>query len=732
MKKKQDDFEYIKAQFDSEPVVTPSTLSEQAMQEKISRGEREQHVIAMPKSRRKTARSVIAVAACFVILLASGTGIYSARKTAQPLPLTSMTGVSYFTSYRQLESTVKAIEKRNKIVDRGVFNIFYGGFSKGSAMEVNDMAAPEMLAESVTGAGAADTQSADYAATNRQVAAVDEADIIKTDGNYIYYIPYGAGVKIYAADGTNTTLVSEIDIDDVLVNEMYLSGDQLVLLGTQYPQYEYIDDDGWDGEVVLYEDVAPPEETTAEVATEETEADSTEIAETTAVDTSVAMTLAVETEPTVSVPTETATESTAPAAVEAPQLPPLEEEEGDRTVALLYDLTDRRAPQLSDVYVQSGGYLSSRMLDGYLYIVSYFYSYDRRIPVCGNAEGCERIPIEDIVAIDGCDETDYAVIGALDTVSGEQAVTKAILGIGNDIYCNGENLYLFGDIYRYDGSFYDYSVDVQTQLMKYTLDGVQVALTASARVEGTTDNQFSLDEKDGNLRIATTSTNSDYQDTNNLFVLDSGLHELGRVTGFANNEHIEAVRYVGDTAYVVTFQQTDPLFLIDLSEPKNPTITGEVKLDGFSTFLTPVDDNTLLGIGYCTADNGFGGVYTNGLKLVLFDVSDQRAPKVLDEAVLPEAYSAAQETHKALVHSAAGDYYAIPMTVTDYVWDEYGNMTDASYDYDDGILQFRINGGHFTLRNLQTAMETERCTFIGDYLYAVSTDGDTVVAFSAD
>jgi uncharacterized secreted protein with C-terminal beta-propeller domain len=123
---------------------------------------------------------------------------------------------------------------------------------------------------------------------------------------------------------------------------------------------------------------------------------------------------------------------------------------------------------------------------------------------------------------------------------------------------------------------------------------------------------------------------------------------------------------MGDTAYVITYQAIDPLFVIDLSHPDDPEILGEVKIDGFSSQLVPIGNNKLLGIGYATGDNGYGGEYAAGLKLALFDTSDPTEPKVIDSREFENMDSPAQNTHLALTVNSEKGYYAIPYSVEHY------------------------------------------------------------------
>ena len=259
-----------------------------------------------------------------------------------------------------------------------------------------------------------------------------------------------------------------------------------------------------------------------------------------------------------------------------------------------------------------------------------------------------------------------------------------------------------------------------------------IKFTASGEVEGRVNNQYSMDEYNGNLRVATTSMNEDYEDVNNLFVLDEKLNQLGKVTGFAENESIQAVRFIDKTAYVITYRQTDPLFVIDVSNPSKPRIDGEVKISGFSTMLVPVDENTLLGIGYHTEeDPSVASNAQNALKLVTFDVTDRSDPKVLDSKIFPFLSSAVQSDPRALlVNSERGDY-TIP---TSYYKDsEYRNGKYLIYEVpetNNGLINFRVDNGkinvidEYSSENLTRydCYSFNRCVYAGDYQYILSSE----------
>ena len=178
----------------------------------------------------------------------------------------------------------------------------------------------------------------------------------------------------------------------------------------------------------------------------------------------------------------------------------------------------------------------------------------------------------------------------------------------------------------------------------------------SGRVKVHLLNQFSKEEYEGNLRVATTV----WEEGNNLFVLDGSLNVIGSVTGLAKGETIYSVRFMGDKGYIVTFRTMDPLFVFDLSDPRAPKVTGELKMPGFSNYLHPIGDGLILGIGMETRElierDAEGnetpvGFRQGGLKISLFDVSDMGKPREITNLVIGESgsYSEALYNHKTVM-----------------------------------------------------------------------------------
>jgi uncharacterized secreted protein with C-terminal beta-propeller domain len=219
---------------------------------------------------------------------------------------------------------------------------------------------------------------------------------------------------------------------------------------------------------------------------------------------------------------------------------------------------------------------------------------------------------------------------------------------------------------------------------------------------------------------------------NNLYILDSDLKETGKVTGFARNESIKAVRFIGSKAYVITYEAIDPLFIIDVSDPADPRIEGEVKIDGFSTLLIPISDGRLLGIGHATGDNGYGGEYDSGLKLALFDISDPSEPKVLDSREFENMSSMAQYDHHALMVNSDAGYFAVPYEIwndqiieDEFFEDEAVTESEPEDTYETGVLLFKAGDKISSSdRHRLEGQPIYRSVFIGDWIYALDYEGN--------
>jgi inhibitor of cysteine peptidase len=229
-------------------------------------------------------------------------------------------------------------------------------------------------------------------------------------------------------------------------------------------------------------------------------------------------------------------------------------------------------------------------------------------------------------------------------------------------------------------------------------DAPSVEAGATGSVPGRPLNQFSLDERNGEFRIATTVDGAFGTDSeNDLYVLDEDLDVTGSVQGMGITERIYSVRYTDDEAYVVTFRRIDPFHVVDLSDAENPTVEGELKLPGFSSYLHPLSEDRILGIG----EEG------GKVKLVVFDVSEPSNPTVETDRILDQRWSAVGESHHAFLLDRRHGVFFLPAGDTGYV-----------FNYTDGL-------------DVETTVDTDgsarRAAYVGDHLYVFGDSSLTVV-----
>ena len=395
-------------------------------------------------------------------------------------------------------------------------------------------------------------------------------------------------------------------------------------------------------------------------------------------------------------------------------------------------------PQLIGTYSQDGYYNDVRITpEGYMYLITNDYSenygaiediddFEAYIPsYSAEGESC-LIPPENILIpgeLEECSSISYTIIGSLDLNSSgtfTETDIKAIAGFSGEIYCSGTNLYT--------ASGWD-----ETAITRIALENGIITPAASGTVKGYINDQFSMSEYDGYFRIATTietwsetifdefaSYGRDGID-NCVYVLDMDLNEVGKIDGFGIDETIKSVNFSGDTAYVVTYEQTDPLFAIDLSDPQQPVILDEFKILGYSTYMQQWSDGLLLGFGANADENGI----EDGVKLVMFDNSD---PNALDEAGIyiingsedSYCYSEAIWERKALLIAPEKNLIGVPVENNGYQGDEW--LSESKY------LFFSYANGEFRLLGEISAGQEDyyfnepfnRAVYIGDFVYALS------------
>jgi uncharacterized secreted protein with C-terminal beta-propeller domain len=224
-------------------------------------------------------------------------------------------------------------------------------------------------------------------------------------------------------------------------------------------------------------------------------------------------------------------------------------------------------------------------------------------------------------------------------------------------------------------------------------DPASAEYRASGEVRGFVLNQFALSEHDGVLRVATTDQppwreNAEQRESESFVtVLDEdggALRQVGRVGGLGRGERIYAVRFLGDAGYVVTFRQVDPLYTLDLADPQHPAVRGELKIRGFSSYLHPIAGDLLLGVGQDVTDDG----RTHGTQLALFDVSDLRQPRVLDQRSFGEgSYSEAEYDHHAFLYWPPTKLSVLPLSVYSSDGSQFEGAVGSEIDRTKGITE---------------------------------------------
>ena len=207
-------------------------------------------------------------------------------------------------------------------------------------------------------------------------------------------------------------------------------------------------------------------------------------------------------------------------------------------------------------------------------------------------------------------------------------------------------------------------------------------------------------------------------DVSSVYVLDSELKVIGQVTDLAKDERVKAVRFIGNTGYVVTFRNTDPLFIIDFSEPTDPIITGELKIPGYSYYIHPLGNDYLVGIGYDGTDEN---AKFDTVKISVFDVRDKTNPKETDAFVIKDAYCLVSETPKALFYYAERNLLGIPVR-----FDKNATVkTIQTFTIKDGKITDQLGYVHFYSSNTYDIYygyysDIFRGTYIGNMLYTIS------------
>ncbi len=550
------------------------------------------------------------------------------------------------------------------------------GYRDDYLMMAPETGAVEKSAAEAAPSGLGSADANDYSSTNTQVEGVDEADLVKTDGQYIYQVNGKRLLIINAYPANQMAMVSQISLNDpdFTPMELYVDGDQLVVIGQYYTRIPIHQPYPAEKNIAIY----PPQYTM------------------------------------------------------------------ETTRAIVYDIHERSMPSKVREVELEGNYLSSRKVGSSLYLVSnrylnwYWIQNNQYItPRYRDSALGGTMTDLDYNKISYCPGYVYPnfvmVAGVNLADSSLPAQVESFLGNGDNIYASPQKLYVALSDYNYnyieDSAVPSY--ESKTLIHCFNLDYGQVSYAGQGEVPGTIINQFSMDEYQGNFRIATTTGelwgSGDNISQNNVFVLDQNLQVIGRLTGIAPGEKIYSTRFMGNRAYMVTFRNVDPFFVIDMSTPEQPLILGKLKIPGYSDYLHPYDENHIIGFGKDTVEikNNSGGsqAYYQGLKLALFDVSNVNNPVEISRSIIGARGSDSEllRNHKALLFSREKNLLAFPATVME-LDNPHGSYPDSALEY--GTFAFQgayiynidLQNG-LQLRGRVSHLSAEDYMKAGDYWY---------------
>lgn len=566
-----------------------------------------------------------------------------------------------------------------------------------------------------------------FSATNIQVAGVDEADIVKTDGNFIYAVT-GKNLVIASSDDPASAAIVSTTVLASRPQEIYVTGDKLVVFGFDESVY------AGDGRAMIYpvnprvflmvydiSDRAAPK-VLKSLSFEGSYTASRMIGQRL-----YFITTTYNYYPFDDAAIEKLMSSGDVFYIDTPSA-------YNATTVSVVNLDSLEAAPAASIYLMPAGesvYASTENL--YLTYTKYLSDYELRMTVAremmfSRLSDRERARINQINSIDGAilsDDEKAAKINQVIEVYINRLPNEQRDSILTEL--NQEFTRRYEALYK----------QLETTVVhKIAFDGDKLAYRGSGEVSGRVLNQFSMDEFKGNFRIATTRGQSFFMpfpiiaekmiaipaeqrpSYNNVFVLDADMKQIGALEDLAKGERIYSARFMGERAYVVTFKQTDPLFVIDLSVPSAPRVAGELKIPGFSSYLHPYNENVLIGIGKEAEDRGDQGVDTKGLKVSLFDVSDMSAPKEIANLQIGGrgSDSSVLYDHKAFLFSAEKNLLVIPATLTG------ANSTNYNVEFQ-GALVLRISPTEIIERGRighDSTISIQRSLYIGDTLYTVS------------
>ena len=453
-------------------------------------------------------------------------------------------------------------------------------------------------------------ESVVFSRTNVQVGGIDEIDYVKTDGTYIYF-KNGTDILIAKAyPPEDLRIIGEITIENGNINGLYIYRDRLVVITWRGGNYYIMEE--LDNRPALTASIIPP--------------------------------------PTPTQP---------------------------HTNIYIYDITNLEDPSLIYNISIYGWLVDSRLMNGTLYIATASQAKtvnDTVVLPYYIIDGENiSIPIEKIYYMKNLFEYNYqyTTIFTFDLETGEHDVTSLMSGSTSTLYMSYQNMYLAQPIYSAFEAYQNVQRRVhKTAIIKIEVNGLEVDPVKVAIVEGMISEQLQMDEFDGYLRVSTyvieyieDKYRLNVKIYTNLYILDQELNIVGKVERLAESEQLYATRFIGNYAYLVTFRRIDPLFVINLSDPTNPQVVGELKIPGFSDMLQPIGKDLIVGIGHTDEIGGMN------LKISLFNVSDPTNPTEISKIIIGVGWATSEATynHRAILITPLEGVFGIPVETMETV-----------------------------------------------------------------
>lgn len=530
----------------------------------------------------------------------------------------------------------------------------------------------------------------EYSTTNVQVEGVDEADIVKTDGEYIYIVK-GDSIRVLKAYPPSQMVeLDAVGFDDesFLPEDMYVDGNKLVVVGASYVEYQYPSGDNLETAIYPYYGGNTSKVYIMDISDKQNIKKFREL-----------------------------------------------EFEGNynqsRKVDEMVYLVLNRFTFWAYPQIESADAIIPRYKDS---------EHDQAVPICD---------CSDVKYVPDFDQSNYLILVGIPIDEADADISKeVVLGSSDNVYASVNNMYVASS--NWDTAL---NSSQTTNVYKFNLGEDNVDFLKKGNVPGRVLNQFSMDEYDNHFRIATTKSNMwNGMLSNSVYVLDENMDMAGKLENIAPDERIYSTRFIGDRLYMVTFKQIDPFFVIDMADHKFPKILGELKIPGYSDYLHPYDENHILGFGKETVDpteleeQNFGLFdfeWFQGMKVALFDVTDVKNPIQKFKVVIGDrgTESALLYDHKALLFDKARNLLAFPVKVAilnenvkdpgspQNIYGEYVFQGAYVYkiDTENGFdLQAQIT--HYDTDELGSNNDyywfgeknVQRILYLDDYLYTVS------------